>query len=236
MEKTKLLNSSYTVNDKYSIKKLFSDLNSINIEVKNNSSKKIGEYLDEIWSSKNKNYYLKYISKINALNINQIDLKIMNVENHLELCLLHIKKNLLEKNFGIIIHNLSKSNINENEFDNNEFYEDILYSDNTVIYDGDLTHVKIRYIEFSSLEELGEFYLERRKIWSQKGYYNNDYRKYTIKDYSKYIIKEYIPLNNEYFSNKKETLLKESNLKQAKYNKYAEPEKHKKNWIEKYIF
>ena len=36
---------------------------------------------------------------------------------------------------------------------------------------------------------------------------DNDYSKYIIKDYSKYIIKEYIPLNNEYFSNKKETLL-----------------------------
>ena len=216
------------------INHIFMKLTSCDKKLKDEASKKIAEYLDKIWTSRKKNYYVKFMSQIDKLHLDEIERQICNAHDTYELCLLYLKKNLIMGKFGLTIHRLTDTDEQEYFQDNIEHYDtgDVVYNEKTIIYDGVRADLKHRYIEFSSLEELKEFYLERRKYWEKRFYKNN----YLVKkEYSYYYFVEYFPLNIEYFKEKKDALInKDKNLLEiAHYKNYADKDKHKKSWIEK---
>ena len=136
--------------------------------------------------------------------------------------------------FGLTIHRLTDTEESEQYLDNVEHYDygDVIYNENTIIHDGVLADLIHRYIEFSSLEELKEFYLERRKYWKKKYYKNNVKYK---EEYSYYYLVEYFPLNIEYFKEKKDSLINNNYVEVAHYKNYADKSKHKKSWLERTI-
>ena len=215
---------------------LFMKLTSSDTKLKDEASKKIAEYLDKIWTSRKKNHYAKFMSQIDKLQLDEIERKICNAHDSYELCLLYLKKNLIIEKFGLTIHRLVDTQESEHYINNVEHYDsgDVIYNENTIIHDGVLADLIHRYIEFSSLGELKEFYLERRKYWKKKYYKNNVKYK---EEYSYYYFVEYFPLNIEYFKEKKDALLNnnENYVKVALYNNYADKSKHKKLWLERTI-
>ena len=234
----RLINSveSYNIESytKYNEKnQLFINLYSKNEEERNIASKKIAEQLDNIWSSRKKGYYIRFMNKVCKLNNDEIDELLYSCVDPQERCILNIKKNLNFDKFGITIHRLVKSRFDENEIDSPTQYDagKVLYDDNVVLdYNGELSDIEHRYVEISSLEELLQFYYERRKYWYGKDFLGNP-------DNSRYFLVEYFPLNIKYFKDKKDQLLKAFSLiKTARYDCYADSEKHKKMWLERTLF
>lgn len=209
---------------------LYINLFSKDEEERNIASKKVAEQLDNIWSSRNKGFYIKFMNRVSKMNDEEIDILLYECVDPLQRCILNLQKNLILSKFGMTVHRLVKSRYSEQDIDNPTCYSsgEVMYHDDVVIdYNGELADIHHHYVEISSLLELQKFIGERRKYWYGKDFLGNP-------DNSRYFLVEYFPLNIKYFKDKKDQLLKENTLiKIALYDSYADSDKHKKTWLER---
>ena len=211
---------------------LYTNLFSKDEEERNTASKKIAEHIDNIWSARNKCFYIKFMNKVSKLNDEEIDILLYECVDPLQRCILNLQKNLNLSKFGMTVHRLVKSRYSEQDIDNPTPYNsgEVMYNHDVVIdNNGELADIHHHYVEISSLLELQKFIGERRKYWYGKDFLGNP-------DNSKYFLVEYFPLNIQYFNNKKEELIKNNILiKLASYDSYADSDKHKKTWLERVL-
>ena len=211
---------------------LYTNLFSKDEEERNTASKKIAEHIDNIWSTRNKCFYIKFMNSVSKLNDEEIDILLYRCADPLQRCILNLQKNLILSKFGMTVHRLVKSRYREQDIDNPTPYDsgEVMYHDDVVVdNNGELADIYHHYVEISSLLELQKFIGERRKYWYGKDFLGNP-------DNSRYFLVEYFPLNIKYFKDKKDQLLKENTLiKLALYDSYADSDKHKKTWLERVL-